>query len=110
MNRTKLLPGWSGWRVSLVAVLMAAAGMGAGAPLAWADTTPAAVTPANQAAAMQLFLQAKDLYQQDKFQDANAANDKALQLDPTLTDAQLLHKILQSKLGETSTGGGTTGT
>src|SRR5271169_3425933 len=107
MNRTKLLPGWSGWRVSFAALLIAASSIGAGALLAWADpTTPADVTPANHAAAEQLFQQARDLYQQDKLQDADTTNDKALQLDPTLTDAQLLHKILQSKLGETSTAGG----
>ncbi len=68
-----------------------------------AQTTAPAVSAANHAAALDAFRQAHDLYEQEKYADANTQNNKALELDPGLKDALLLKRVLQSKLGETGT-------
>ena len=97
----------SAWRSSIAALTLAVA-IGGGGMLAWAATT---VTPVadNKAAALEQSQKARELYQQEDYRGANAANDKALELDPTLTDAQLLHRILQSKLGNSGTSPGAAG-
>ncbi|MGN6369153.1 MAG: tetratricopeptide repeat protein [Phycisphaerae bacterium] len=107
MTRKPLSPGRNKWRVSILAAALAAAVAlpwwgGSSAQDAKAATT---VTPDKHAAAVEQFKKARDLYQQDKYKEAEEANEKALQLDPTLSDAQLLHKILQSKLNEAPAGG-----
>ena len=107
MTRMHLSPARNMWRVSMAAAALAAAVAvqwwgGYGESSARGATT---VTTDNHAAAVAQFQAARDLYQQGKYKEADAANDKALQLDPTLSDAQLLHKILQSKLADAPTGG-----
>jgi len=109
MTRTYVLnaPARSGWRLSVAAMALAAAAVVWGGSALLADTT---VTPDQHTAAVAAFQKARDLYQAQDYRAANAANDQALQLDPTLTDAQLLHKILQNKLSEAPTGPSTGGT
>ncbi len=108
MMRMHFSPARTPWRLSMVAAAVAAAVAvqwwgGSGDRSARADTT---VTPDTHGAAMAQFQMARDLYEQGKYKDADAVNDKALQLDPTMSDAQILHKILQSKLAEAPTAGG----
>jgi hypothetical protein len=95
------------WRVSVAAMALAAAVAAQwwGGSAEESARAAATVSPDNHAAAIEQFQKARDLYQEGKYKDADVANDKALQLDPTLGDAQLLHKILQSKLSETPTAG-----
>ena len=90
-----------GWRASLAAAAMVLAVGGSLQTLTWAQTTAPAVSAANHAAALDAFREARDLYGQEKYADANVQNNKALQLDPSLKDAVLLKKVLQGKLGET---------
>ncbi|HUO08272.1 MAG TPA: hypothetical protein VM008_08240 [Phycisphaerae bacterium] len=102
-------PARSGWRLSIAAIALAAAvvaGWGGGAGSLFA----AAVSPQDHDAAVEAFQKARDLYQQQDYRAANTANDKALQLDPNLPDAQLLHKILQTKLTEAPVGPPVSGT
>jgi hypothetical protein len=81
--------------------LIAAVGGAGGVKMARAQTTttPAPASAADHAAALDSFRKARAFYNQRDFADANAANDHALQLDPSLNEAKLLRKVLREKVG-----------
>ncbi len=89
------------------AVLCTALGFGlAGGWAVAADTAPA-TTPAADAHAQALdhYSKARDLYQKEKFAEANAENNAALALDPSFVEAKSLKRLLAAKLGiNTGTG------
>jgi hypothetical protein len=96
------------WRNSLAALSLAvAASVGIRSLLAETATSiPAA--PAGQAQtnpAVDAFVKARELYQQEKYAEAKIENDRALRLDPKFKDAQTLRGMIQEKLNE---GTGTT--
>ena len=99
-----------GWRVwaACSAVLAVTVGVGGVVGRVLAETTTAPVASDNHAAALDAFRKARALYTQGNYADADVANNRALQLDPTLNEAKLLHKVLREKVGNgaSTTGGG----
>jgi len=95
-----------------MAALALAASLAIGGSVAWAETAatlPATPAPgARNPAAVDAFKKARDLFQQDKLQEANTENEKALQIDPNYADALTLRHIIQGKLAEGPSGSETT--
>jgi hypothetical protein len=87
--------------VGAVALGVALAGVCGGAAT---TQGAAAVSQANKAAAEAQFDKANALYKQDKYAEAQVENDKALKLDPTNTNAQLMKRVLEAKVGAGSLG------
>jgi tetratricopeptide (TPR) repeat protein len=98
MKTSSQRSGWLVW-AACSAAIAATVGMGglARRVLAQTTTAPAAADP--HAAALDAFRKARALYSQGNYADADAANNRALQLDPTLNEAKLLHKVLREKVG-----------
>jgi len=86
------------------ALAAAPAGAGRGPAGSAPATRAAAASPSDKAAAAAEFDKASALYQQKKYAEAQVENEKALQLDPTNTDALLLRGVLKTYLA----GGGVT--
>lgn len=96
-----------GLAVAAVYGAVAIAGLAAVMPAVGQGTQQ--VSPANAAAADAAFGRAKALYDQGKYPEAQAENDKAYQLDPTNGNVLLLKRIIAEKLAAGPTNGGGNG-
>jgi hypothetical protein len=98
------------WRVWAACLAVVAGTVGAGGMVGSvvAGTTTEPVASDNHAVALDAFRKARALYTQGNYADADAANNRALQLEPTLNEAKLLRKVLREKVGNgaSTTGGG----
>jgi hypothetical protein len=97
------------WRNSLAALSLAvAASIGITSSFAETATSIPAAAQGKTTPAVDAFVKARELYQQEKYPEAKIENDRALRLDPKFKDALTLRGMIQAKLDE-GPGGATAG-